>query len=122
MNPSCWRAQLRKNFTRWDDLAHFLLWEQVPPAYTSSSFPLNLPLRIAEKIQKNNLNDPLLKQFLPSHQEASTTGMNDPVGDCAAQKTQKLLHKYHGRALLLASSACAMHCRYCFRKHYDYET
>ena len=44
----------------------------------------------------------------------------DPVGDQTARKGPKLLHKYQGRALLLASGACAMHCRYCFRQHFDY--
>ncbi len=116
-----WRTIRRQNWTRWEELAQFLQWNPIPPAYISP-FPLNLPRRIADKIRKNDLNDPLLKQFLPSYQETyQANGFIDPVGDCQAQKTSKLLHKYQGRALLLCSSACAMHCRYCFRQHYEYE-
>ncbi|MGI9246673.1 MAG: KamA family radical SAM protein, partial [Steroidobacteraceae bacterium] len=31
-----------------------------------------------------------------------------------------LLHKYSGRALLVATGACAIHCRYCFRREFPY--
>ncbi|MFZ1642955.1 MAG: EF-P beta-lysylation protein EpmB, partial [Candidatus Contendobacter sp.] len=44
----------------------------------------------------------------------------DPVGDRAAQAAPGVLHKYHGRALLLVTGACAVHCRYCFRREYPY--
>jgi EF-P beta-lysylation protein EpmB len=44
----------------------------------------------------------------------------DPVGDRSAEVLPGLLRKYHGRALLIASGACAIHCRYCFRRHFPY--
>ncbi len=50
----------------------------------------------------------------------STGFAPDPVGDLAAQLTPGLLHKYHGRALLVTTGACAVHCRYCFRRHFPY--
>ena len=31
-----------------------------------------------------------------------------------------LIHKYPGRVLLMTTAGCAIHCRYCFRKHIDY--
>jgi EF-P beta-lysylation protein EpmB len=46
--------------------------------------------------------------------------VTDPVGDAAAERTPGLLQKYRGRALLIATGACAVHCRYCFRHHYPY--
>jgi EF-P beta-lysylation protein EpmB len=46
--------------------------------------------------------------------------VSDPVGDLAARRSPGLLHKYHGRALLVVTSACAIHCRYCFRRSYPY--
>jgi EF-P beta-lysylation protein EpmB len=87
-------------------------------------FPLNLPLRLAQKIAKGTLDDPILKQFLPVIEETIIDPQfnEDPVGDCASKRTSKLLHKYEGRALLICTSACAMHCRYCFRQNYEYET
>jgi len=46
----------------------------------------------------------------------------DPVGDLAAQRLPGLLQKYTGRVLLVTTGACAVHCRYCFRRHYPYDT
>ena len=66
--------------------------------------------------------DPLLRQVLPvGAEQASVTGyVTDPVGDTAADHGQGLLRKYQGRALLIATSACAIHCRFCFRRHFPY--
>lgn len=119
-----WRKIQRENFTNWKHLAEFLelpptLWEELVP---HSSWPLNLPRRLATKMAKGTLEDPLLRQFVPLKQEKLVAAgfCSDPVGDLASQKTKKLLHKYHGRALLMPSSACAMHCRYCFRREYEH--
>jgi EF-P beta-lysylation protein EpmB len=118
-----WRDILRQNFTDWEKLATFLEWSEKERAEVlpRSHFPLNLPLRLAQKIQKGTLNDPILKQFLPTKQELIVTeGFSpDPLAELE-RKGRKLLHKYQGRALLIATSACAMHCRYCFRQNLDY--
>ncbi len=78
-----------------------------------------------DKIQVGNINDPLLRQVLPFNEEVNPviqqSGLNDPVGDINAQASQGLLHKYHGRVLLISTAACAIHCRYCFRRHYPYQ-
>lgn len=119
-----WRDLLRHNFTDWTKLADFLHLdaEQRSEIIPSKHFPLNLPLRLAEKIAKGTLDDPILLQFVPRAAESvSQPGFGcDPVGDVSSRKVPKLLHKYRGRALLLCTSACAMHCRYCFRQHFDY--
>ena len=77
------------------------------------------------KIQAGNINDPLLQQILPlnkeTHLRTQQNGLHDPVGDISAQTSQGLLHKYHGRILLISTGACAIHCRYCFRRHYPYQ-
>jgi len=77
------------------------------------------------KMQTGNINDPLLKQVLPlkqeKHPETQYHGKIDPVGDVNAQVSQGLLHKYHGRVLLISTAACAVHCRYCFRRTYPYQ-
>ncbi len=79
-----------------------------------------VPRAYLNKIQYGNSNDPLLRQILPLTIENQQTGLLDPVGDLAAMPADGLLHKYHGRALLIATGACAIHCRYCFRRHYPY--
>jgi EF-P beta-lysylation protein EpmB len=67
-------------------------------------------------------NDPLLRQVLPVQKETRKVRgyLADPVGDLPAERQPGLLHKYRGRALLLVTGACAIHCRYCFRRNYPY--
>ncbi|MGD8568802.1 MAG: EF-P beta-lysylation protein EpmB [Gammaproteobacteria bacterium] len=94
------------------------------PAATSAaaSFPLRVPRSYLRRIVKGDIHDPLLRQVLPLGDEnISVAGYNDdPVGDLAAQRGSGLLHKYAGRALLVATGACAVHCRYCFRRNFPY--
>jgi EF-P beta-lysylation protein EpmB len=77
-----------------------------------------------ELIEPGNLDDPLLRQILPGAAELIATPgySSDPVGEHGCGSVPGLLHKYHGRALLVATNACAIHCRYCFRREYPYET
>lgn len=121
-----WRQIQRQNFNCWKKLTAFLELDPAhfPAILKDPHFPLNLPLRLAQKIAKNSWDDPILRQFLPLEKErdASLGFKKDPVGDTQAQKTGKLLQKYYGRALLVTTSSCAMNCRFCFRQNYDYET
>ena len=124
---STWRQIQRDNFTDWKKLLIFLdfdLNRAESIVLPNSKFPLNVPRRLAEKVEKGNWEDPVLRQFLPLLEESKPSPLfvMDPVADGSFRTTPKLLHKYHGRALLVCTSACAMHCRYCFRQHFDYET
>lgn len=83
-------------------------------------FRLRVPHAYVAKMQKGNPEDPLLLQVLPTLKEKNTSGSKDPVGDLNALLSPGLLHKYHGRALLITTGACAIHCRYCFRRHFPY--
>jgi EF-P beta-lysylation protein EpmB len=71
---------------------------------------------------KGDPNDPLLRQVLPlaAELESNPDFRADPVGDRAALAAPGVLHKYHGRVLLLVTGACAVHCRYCFRREFSY--
>lgn len=86
-------------------------------------FPLFAPHSYIERMRPGDPCDPLLRQVLPldSEFESPDGFSDDPVGDLAAAKTPALLHKYHGRALLVTTGACAVHCRYCFRRHFPYQ-
>lgn len=88
----------------------------------AKQFPLRVPRGFVARIEKGNPADPLLRQVLPLLEETQTVGgfTTDPVGDLAAQAGAGLLHKYHGRVLLSTTGACAVHCRYCFRRHFPY--
>ncbi|MDA3806625.1 MAG: EF-P beta-lysylation protein EpmB [Thiomicrorhabdus sp.] len=90
---------------------------------TQSEFPLKIPADFLAQIEIGNPLDPLLKQVLPVLAETDqVTGYTlDPVGDLNNNPTPSLIHKYHGRVLLIASPKCDIHCRYCFRRHFPYE-
>lgn len=90
----------------------------------AESFPLFAPWSYIRRMTHGKLDDPLLRQVLPLGDElADVAGFEqDAVGDSAAVKSAGLLQKYHGRALLITTGACAIHCRYCFRRHYPYST
>ncbi|WP_029408067.1 EF-P beta-lysylation protein EpmB [Thiomicrorhabdus sp. Milos-T2] len=88
-----------------------------------SAFPLKVPTDFLQQIQQGDENDPLLKQVLPVKEEliVSEGFKQDPVGDLLKNPTPSLIHKYHGRVLLIASPKCDIHCRYCFRRHFPYQ-
>ncbi|NGX54188.1 MAG: L-lysine 2,3-aminomutase, partial [Chlamydiae bacterium] len=121
-----WREIQRQNFTSLESLADFLELShaQITKLDLHSPFPLNLPLRLAQKIPKSTLDDPIFRQFVPQIAEKiEKVGFScDPLGESQARPTPKLLHKYKERALMLPTSGCAMNCRYCFRRHFAYET
>lgn len=116
-----WRIIQKENFTDWAELAAFLELPSDQPILKKSRFPLNLPRRLAAKITKRRFDDPILRQFLPLQEELLPSGQKDPVLDGSFQKTACLLHKYKGRMLIIATGACAMNCRFCFRQNYAYE-
>jgi EF-P beta-lysylation protein EpmB len=83
-------------------------------------FPLFVPRPYLARIQRGDLHDPLLLQILPSccehlHQPGYVT---DPVGECQATRGDGVLRKYPGRLLIVATHDCAVHCRFCFRRHF----
>lgn len=86
-------------------------------------FKLRVPQSYLSRIRPGDPNDPLLLQVLPQAQEAIAAAgyVPDPVGDLDAMPVPGLLHKYHGRVLLITTGACAIHCRYCFRRHFPYQ-
>lgn len=85
-------------------------------------FPLLVPESFLARMRPGNPGDPLLRQVLPLDLEAEEVPgfTHDAVGDQDARKAAGLLQKYDGRALLITTGACAVHCRYCFRRHYPY--
>jgi EF-P beta-lysylation protein EpmB len=73
-------------------------------------------------MRMGDIDVPLLRQVLPLHDELlQAPGYDlDAVGDMAARQLPGVLHKYHGRALLVTTGSCAINCRYCFRRHFPY--
>lgn len=120
-----WRASMRAAFRRLDELCRFLQLQAdlaTSGLTAADSFPLFVPREFAAKMQPGDPHDPLLRQVLPVKQETfPAEGFTaNPVGDHEATLTPGLLQKYHGRALMITTGACAVHCRYCFRRHFPY--
>lgn len=102
------------------------LADQVSPAAEQSDgqFPAMVPRQYLEKIVPGDINDPLLKQVLPIDNEiVQAPGFfHDPLQESDFQPVPGVLHKYESRILLMTGSVCAVHCRYCFRRHYPYQS
>jgi EF-P beta-lysylation protein EpmB len=119
-----WRIEQKKSFNSLEEIANFLNLDEEKKnrLVVKKDFPLHIPFRIAKKMKKNCISNPLALQFLPLDYEFSEDGEADPVGDMESRKCDALLHKYQARALLLTTGACAMHCRYCFRQNFPYKS
>ncbi len=91
-------------------------------ASAQAQFPLRVPRAFVARMRKGDPADPLLRQVLPLDDEDRPVPgfVHDAVGDLAANGAPGVLHKYQGRALLVATGSCAVHCRYCFRRHFPY--
>ncbi len=124
-NPPAWQRQWQDAFRDPAALLEFLQLDahRAPVVLArKQDFALRVPRSYAARMRRGDWNDPLLRQVLPLHAEGERREgfAADAVGDGPAQNTPGLLRKYHGRALLLLSGECAVHCRYCFRREFPY--
>ena len=95
----------------------------LPAAWAAAMpFPLRVPHSFVARMQRGDPDDPLLRQVLPlaAELEAVPGFVADPLDEQATQVAPGVLHKYPGRALLIVTGACAVHCRYCFRREFPY--
>lgn len=94
------------------------------PAAVLEGFPLKVPRAFVRRMQPGDAHDPLLRQVLPLTEEGDDTpGFDfDPLSEADFNPQAGILHKYAGRVLLLAAPHCAVHCRYCFRRHFPYQS
>ncbi|MGH8583807.1 MAG: EF-P beta-lysylation protein EpmB [Gammaproteobacteria bacterium] len=122
--PAAWQHELRRAYTDGAQLLRALGLaagrsglDPEPP-----DFPLRVPRGFVNRMRAGDRDDPLLLQVLPlAAERASAAGYcRDPVGDSEAEVVPGLLHKYCGRVLLVVTGSCAIHCRYCFRRHFPY--
>lgn len=121
-----WRRSLATAIRDVETLAHAL---KLPESWVDQAreaaqiFPVLVPRSFLSRMQPGDPHDPLLRQVLPVHDETLDVPgfVRDAVDDQTARHAPGLLQKYSGRVLLMAAGACAVHCRYCFRRHYPYD-
>ena len=120
-----WQTELARGFRNPAELVAAL---DLPPDWAAAAraghdeFPTRVPRGFVARMRPGDPSDPLLRQVMPlAEEEIRQPGFDtDPVGDLGAMDTPGVLHKYHGRALLIVTGACAVNCRYCFRRHFPY--
>lgn len=117
-----WKRELAAAVRSSRELLHLLGLSQVA-APAEPDFPVLVPHSFLRRMEPGNPSDPLLLQVLPSESETVLVPgfTSDAVGDLTAKRAPGLIQKYHGRVLLIAAGACAIHCRYCFRRDYPYQ-
>ena len=120
-----WQTSLKNCVTNIHTLAELL---QLDPRKlmgaekASEDFALRVPREFIARMQPGNYRDPLLLQVLPQGRELQIIpGYNaDPLLEKKFNPVPGLLHKYHGRVLMILAGSCAINCRYCFRRHFPY--
>ncbi|MBT3186062.1 MAG: KamA family radical SAM protein [Candidatus Thioglobus sp.] len=89
--------------------------------FEDQHFPIKIPLEFANLIDKNNPDDPLLKQVINAQARLGNSEFSlSPLDDESNAPVEGLIHKYPNRVLLITSRVCAIHCQYCFRQNFDY--
>lgn len=124
-HQNSWQAQLASGFKNPHELFTFLnLSSENFSEKAHQVFKTRVPQVFAEKIKKEDIHDPLLKQVLPVLDEMLEIDgfTKDPLQEIAANPLHGLLHKYSSRVLLTLTAGCAINCRYCFRRHFDYKS
>ena len=123
--PVRWQQALREAVRDPRELLDLLGLDRLAPRLSDEAmvqFPLRVPRGFVARMRRGDPSDPLLRQVLPLDDEMRPMpgfGL-DAVGDGAAKTAPGVIQKYRGRALLVATGSCAIHCRYCFRRHFPY--
>jgi L-lysine 2,3-aminomutase len=121
-----WQEQLANLITDPQELLALLQLSPASVGYSDAalrSFPLRVTRAYAAKMRVGDPHDPLLRQVLPHHDETlPNPGLStDPLEESTYNPAPGILHKYQGRVLLITTQNCAIHCRYCFRRHFPYQ-
>lgn len=124
--PEKWQEILSDLITDPKELLQILQLDPADCSYSLDAlqqFPLKAPRPYVKRIEPGNWNDPLLRQIWPSPKEENYSQgfITDPLEENRFNPVPGLLHKYKGRVLLTAAPHCAIHCRYCFRRHFNYQ-
>ena len=122
-SPPSWQQQMKSAIR---DLAVLRKTLELPEDLTGesaeSTFAVFAPLPFVRRMEQGNPTDPLLLQLLPTSFEDTSPShfTSDPLAESDAVLGPGVLKKYAGRALFIVTGACAIHCRYCFRREFPY--
>ena len=117
-----WQREVKASITSAAELRRRLHLDDAKLPFGDAGFPVRVPLPFVARMRCGDPNDPLLRQVLPDPAEtdAKPGFVADALLESEAVIGPGVMQKYAGRALLLATGACAVNCRYCFRRHFPY--
>lgn len=118
-----WQRVLAEGFASSNALLQFLeLPELLASEGAEQVFTTRVPRGFAARMNKADPHDPLLRQVLavPEELRPAAGFVRDPLDEATYNAKPGLIHKYAGRVLLTVAGACAINCRYCFRRHFPY--
>lgn len=126
MTAPAWQRELSRAITQPDALISALALDPALLAGANAgakAFGLRVTPSYLARMRRGDVNDPLLRQVLPLDAELDeqTGYVADPLQEREYTLAPGLLKKYTGRALLITTQACAIHCRYCFRREFPYD-
>jgi lysine 2,3-aminomutase len=84
----------------------------------ASRYAVAITPAVVDLIDSADPHDPIALQFVPDERELETHAEEsaDPIGDAAHSPVPGLVHRYPDRVLLKVVNACAVYCRFCFRR------
>ena len=120
--PATWQQAMKRAVRSGSELRRLLGLPQIDDVAGETDFPTFVTRELLSRIRYGDESDPILRQVLPvADEDRDVDGFDsDPVGDLGAIAAPGLLHKYHGRALMVSTGSCGVHCRYCFRREFPY--
>jgi lysine 2,3-aminomutase len=116
-----WKWHFRNRITTIEELSQFTTLstkEQARLRLVSNRYPLSITPYYICLMNRDDPNDPIRKQAIPTFNEISMAGMGveDPLAEAAYSPVPGLVHRYPDRVLLVLTSLCPMLCRHCTRK------
>ena len=116
-----WRKQLSH---RIKTLAELREWINVTPGEeeairrSEGKYRWSITHYYASLMDPDDENCPVRQQAVPNLRELNTypNSQIDPVGDITNRKTNRVVHKYPDRIVLLVTEVCPVYCRHCTRK------
>jgi lysine 2,3-aminomutase len=87
-------------------------------AEVAARYAVALTPAMADLIDRNDPDDPIARQFAPDARELEQKREEraDPIADDPFSPVEGVVHRYPDRVLLKIVNACAVYCRFCFRR------
>src|SRR5271155_5750099 len=114
-------ATIQKTLQTIDDLCQHALVSRErlgELAEVAARYAVAITPAMTDLIDASDPHDPIARQFVPDARELERQAEEraDPIGDDAFSPVEGIVHRYPDRVLLKVVNACAVYCRFCFRR------